>query len=311
MLKPSKHIVYIVLLFVSTNGLIAQNIFVSNLYNNLVFSNPSMAGINDFSIIQLNYKNHWPVDGIYNTYAASVFHHMDDYNSNIGASILHDRQYKGYLTNTTVGLNYTYSLRTGHRNYLIFGLNGQYNLQRLNYNALTFENFAPSNLENRTNHFPIINAGVTISLYEMHYIGLSIQNPVPLSEHPFAQRTLTLTYIGEYKSRSPYKLPSLIEPIAHICLSENLIDVKYGGNIGFYNFKTGILVSQTSLRLNTISFLLGINFENNDFIYVYDLNLSGAVSVNPKMAAHEVTFLRKFQYKGRRTRKGAIKCPKI
>lgn len=311
MLKRPQHILIMLIIGVSTNSLFAQNIFVSNLYNNIVFSNPSMVGINEFSIIQLNYKNHWPIDGIYNTYAASVFHHLDNFNSNIGASLTHDRQYKGYLTNSTVGLNYTYKLQTGYRNYLIFGLNGQYNLQRLNYNALTFENNPPPNLESRINHYPVINAGITISLYSKHNIGFSIINPVPLSEHPLAQRMLTLTYLGQFKSRSPYSLPSYIEPIAHINLSEDIIEVKYGGNIGLYNFKTGILVSQTSLRLNTVSFLLGISFDNSDFIYVYDLNLSSAVSINPKMAAHEVTFLRKFQYKGRRTRKGAIKCPNI
>lgn len=312
MLKAKKLIIILILIVSkSILDLNAQNLFVSNLYNNLVFETPSIAGINDYSILQFNYRNQWPIDGIYNTYSASYFHSLDHLNSNVGIILNHDRQYKGFLTNSSVGVNYVYKLHTGYRRFLYMGISGHYFLQRLNTGALTFENNTVGFQENRINTYPYINTGLTYSLYNIHFFSFSVSNVVPLTNHPLAGRVFSLSYLAHIKSHSHYGLPSYFEPIIAVNKAEDYLEFKYGGNLGFYNVKGGLLISQTGIKLNTTSFLLGIMFENIEFIYTYDLNLSGAVSINPKMAAHEVTFLSKFQYKRRRTRRGAIKCPKI
>lgn len=311
MLKLRRTTLVLLLFLCITKSVFSQHIFVSNLYNNLVFSNPSLAGINKFSLLQLNYRNQWPIDGIYNTYVVSYFHSMEKLNSNIGAVFNYDRQYKGFLTNTSLGINYTYKLQVGRRNYLYFGLAGHYYLQRLNYNALTFEDGTTVMAENRSESYPMINTGFTLSLNEEHYIGISATNVVPLADPLFVKQMITLSYLAHIEGARYYSLPSFYEPIAAINLTKEFIEFKYGCNLGFYNVKTGILFSQTGLSINSINLLLGIIYDKYEFIYVYDLNLSGAVTINPKIAAHEVTFLMKFQYKGRRTRKGAIKCPDI
>jgi type IX secretion system PorP/SprF family membrane protein len=311
MLKQIRTTLVLLLFLCMTESIFSQHIFVSNLYNNLVFSNPSLAGINKFSLLQLNYRNQWPIDGIYNTYGVSYFHSMEKLNSNIGAIFNYDRQYKGFLTNTSLGANYTYKLQVGRRNYLYFGLAGHYHLQKLNYNVLTFENAGTTMPENQSSSYPIINTGVTLSLNEVHYFGASATNVIPLADPLFVNQMITLSYIAHIEGASYYSLPSFYEPIAAINLTKEFIEFKYGCNLGFYNVRTGILFSQTGMNINTMDLLLGIIYNNYEFIYTYGLNLSGAVTINPKIAAHEVTFLVKFQYKRRRTRKGAIKCPDI
>lgn len=297
---------------VSSGIILGQNLFVSNLYNNLVFSNPSFAAFNEYSLIQLNYRNQWPVDGIYNTYGASYFHAAEDLNSNFGAIINYDKQFKGVFNTLAIGGNYAYRLQTGRKSYLLFGIFGSYNLQNLNYSNLSFENPAISIPENQTINYPVINSGISYILNKNHLFGASVVNIYPFVENPLINRGINFSYIGHIEPRSYGRsLITFVEPVANILISNYKLEFLYGANLGFQNLKGGILINQTGISINTVVFLLGISFENYEFIYTYDLNLSTSVTINPKMAAHEVTFLRKFQYKGRRKRRGAIKCPDI
>ncbi|MBN1118930.1 MAG: PorP/SprF family type IX secretion system membrane protein [Bacteroidales bacterium] len=289
----------------------SQNYFTSNFYNNAVFNNPSLASINENSLLQMNYRNQWPVDGLFNTYGGAFFHAMSSLNSNVGVVLNHDRQYKGFLTNTTVGVNYSYKIKIAYRNYLSFGLNGSYNLRSLDYSNLHFENPGVVYLQSEQNHYPIINAGMTLTFQKDHNIGVSIVNIYPFLDQPIMNRALCLSYLSHIESNRYNTLPGYIEPMAEVYITEDFLRYNYGINLGFYNIKSGILISQTGLNVNSIALLLGILFDNYEFIYAYDLNLSSAVSINPKMTAHEVTFLYKLQYKGRRKKMGAIKCPKI
>ena len=119
-----------------------------------------------------------------------------------------------------------------------------------------------------------------------------------------------LNYVGSIQVKNYYS-EIFYEPVINISSDLTKLQLYYGGNVNYSGFKAGLLINQTELNINALIILLGISFENYDIVYTYDLNLSGAVTLNPKMAAHEVTFLRKFQYKGRRKRRGAIKCPDI
>lgn len=297
---------------VSSGIILGQNYFVSNLYNNLVFSNPSIAAYNEFSLFQLNYRNQWPIDGLYNTYSASFFHSVNDLNSNFGAIINYDSQYKGVFNTISVGGNYAYRLQTSRRGYLLFGIAGFYNYQSLNYSNLSFEDQNISLPENQSRQYPVVNSGISLIIYDNHLIGLSVVNLYPFVENSLIERSVNLSYIGRIEPRGYGRQGiSYIEPVFNLLISTKKQELLYGANLGIQNFKAGVLFNQTALHVNSIAILLGISFDNYDFIYSYDLNLSTSVSINPKMAAHEVTFLRKFQYKGRRKRKGAIKCPDI
>ncbi len=288
-----------------------QNLFASNLYNNLVFSNPSLAGVNDFSLIQLNYKNQWPVDGIYNTYGASVFHSADELNSNIGFILNYDRQLQGVFNTINAGVNYTYKIQTHRRNHILFGLCGLYGYQELNYSNLTFENPLATTPANLSRTFPQFNAGISYMIRETHIIGFSLTNIYPFTDNPLTKREYNISYLGHIETKGYNSLLTYIEPVGNILITSYKTEILTGINFGLYNFKSGFLINFGDFIPNAVTILLGISFENYEFIYSYDLNLSGAVSINPKMAAHEVTFLRKFQYKGRRKRRGAIKCPDI
>ncbi len=297
---------------VSSGIILGQNLFVSNLYNNLVFSNPSFAAFNEYSLIQLNYRNQWPIDGIYNTYGASYFHAAEDLNSNFGSIINYDTQLKGTYNTIAIGANYAYRLQTGRRSFFLFGISGSYNFQNLNYSNLTFDDPRIALPENQSRQYPVINSGISYIFNKTHLIGASVVNIYPFVSNPLIQRGINFNYLGHIEPRSYRRLLiTYIEPLVNTFWSNYTLEFSYGANLGFQNLKGGLLINQTGISINSLVILLGISFENYEFIYTYDLNLSTSVTINPKMAAHEVTFLKKFQYKGRRKRRGAIKCPDI
>lgn len=309
---PKKHKYLIVIISMVSHAIIlGQNYFVSNLYNNLVFSNPSFAVANDFSWIQLNYRNQWPVDGIFNTYGVAYFHDAEDLHSNFGAVFNYDRQLKGVYNTYALGANYAFQMQTGRRSYLLLGLSGSYNFQYLNYSNVNFAPSAPVP-ENQARNYPLINSGISFLYNETHLIGVSVVNIYPFVTNPLVDRTIHISYIGNIEPRRPTRSSiSYIQPVANIRWSNYKFEFLYGGNVGIHNFKAGLLLNQTMRSINSAAILLGISFKNYEFIYSYDINLSTSVSINPKMVAHEVTFLNKFQYNGRRKRRGAIKCPDI
>ncbi len=288
----------------------SQNYFVSNINNNLSFTNPSYVLFNEYALIQLNYRNQWPISNMYTSYGSAYFHHADRLNSNFGAILNYDNTYKGTFTNVGLGLNYAYKLQVGRRSHLLFGLQGFYRLSSNNYSNLTFENPTAFQPVNENQWGPAIHSGLGLLLPEKHFIGISVNNIVNSSTEFGSSRLYGLNYVGRVKIRGYYNEFSF-EPLGSISSDLSYVQFQYGANIDYAGLKGGLLINQVNTQFTALIILLGISFENYEFVYTYDLNLSGAPTLNPKMAAHEVTFLRKFQYKGRRNKRGAIKCPDI
>jgi type IX secretion system PorP/SprF family membrane protein len=310
MFKKRKHILTVFVFLYFSSIILGQNYFVSNLYNNIVFSNPAYVHFHEFSFLQLNYRNQWPVSNLYSSYGVSYFHYAEDLNSNFGAILNYDNQYKGTFTKASLGLNYAYKLRIGQKSHFLFGLQGFYNLENVNYSNLTFENQTAIIPENSKKHYPTFNSGIGLLLRKEHFIGLAVNNINSPSGSTNSDLRLNLTYIGKIKSQGYYS-NTFFEPLINISSNFDYIHFQYGGNINYEGYKAGLLIDQTGGNVNTLIILLGISFENYEFVYTYDINLSGAISINPKMAAHEVTFLRKIQYKEKSKHRGAIKCPNI
>lgn len=310
MFKKQILLLFYLILFQSGHIILGQNYFVSNSYNNYMFSNPSYVHFFDYSIGQLNYRNQWPVSNLYTSYGVAYFHNAENLNSNFGAIINFDSQYKGTYSKLSGGINYSYKLQTSRKSHLLFGLQAFYNYASTNYSQLQFENQSLARTDIESAQYPTINVGLAYLIFDNHFIGASINNLLADKEFPENELQYKAGYIGRIKAKSYYS-NLYFEPLLHFSTNLDYIQLQYGTNINYNGLKGGLALNQSNLNVNTLIILLGISFENYEFVYTYDLNLSGAVLINPKMAAHEVTFLKKFQYKGRRKRRGAIKCPDI
>ncbi len=302
-------VVLVVIVFFPCFNLSGQNYFNSNLYHNNLYENPSFPLFNEYSVGILNYRNQWPANNLYTTYGVSIYHYIEDLSSNIGARIYYDNQYNGTFNQVAAGLNYAYKITVGRKNNLLFGLQGMYNYSSSNYSNLQFENQNTVIPETYKTDYLNINAGIGLVLNQQHFIGLSGTNLFSgNSEDSFV---INGSYIGNIQLRNYYS-DFFVQPLVAFSSDFTNLISRLGSNIEYNGFKAGLLFKTYDLDFSALVFLLGISFENNELVYTYDLNLSANVSLNPKMATHEVTFLRKLQYKGKRKKRyKAIKCPDI
>ncbi len=302
-------VISVLFVFFPGSYLSGQNYFISNPYHNYLYQNPSFPLFNEYSLALLNYRNQWPASNLYSTYGIAYYHYAEKLSSNIGTRLYYDNQYNGTFNKVAAGLNYAYKITVGRTNNLLFGLEGIYNFRKSNYNNLQFENNSIATPEGYSKSFININAGMGLILNKEHFVGLSITNI--FSGDTDDSFTVNGSYIGNIQLQNYYS-GLYIQPLVALSGNRSYFKSYWGSNIQYNEFKAGLLFNTYDLNFSALTILLGISFENNEFVYTYDLNLSANVSLNPKMAAHEVTFLRKFQYKEKRKKRyKAIKCPDI
>lgn len=101
-----------VLLVLCSAELLAQDPQFSQYYSNPLYLNPALTGnLSTAARVGVNYRNQWPsLDATFTTYTAYFDNYFGDYNSGVGAILMHDRQGTAGLVSTSLHLNYAYQL---------------------------------------------------------------------------------------------------------------------------------------------------------------------------------------------------------
>ena len=304
------YLVVLILLSLTSKG---QDAHYSNNYENLFKLNPSAIGtIKDMSLI-LTYRNQWPGAGNFVTYDAAFLTNFPRTKSFAGAYVSQDVQGKGAITQTQAAVLYTYKTRIGRRIEISAGLSGSYNLSRININQLSFEN--PSDvppLLSTKEQFLDFSSGFQINIYEQTSMGLAASHILNTAGNNKALK-ITADYHGNYLiwGSRDYQYLSL-DPLLLINRQKEYSEIMIGTRFDYTGILGGLYIRQNfHLKPEDLTLLLGTNYKNFQIIYTYDINLSGAASNFSNLAAHEVTFLYKFEYNNKIRRKGAIKCPDI
>lgn len=290
----------------------SQEYYTSNHSDNLLYLNPSYSNTFNSSLLNINYRNQYPFSSYIN-YNASYFQNIESLHSNFGALLSHEQQNHGIFSHSSISLNYAYKFNISRNSYLSAGLRGGYNLSSVDYSALTFENGNGSYLESQSMYFPDFSFGITAIIEDKTFFGVSINHLFEPGKYNSEKirRLYSISFSGKYNLSRSYN-SNIFEPIVVLIYQEPRSSVYYGGNLYFFNFIGGVLLHQDfSFNFSYASILLGISYENYKIIYSYDLNLSRKLLFSHKMAAHEVTFLISLQYKDKRKKRGAIKCPKF
>jgi type IX secretion system PorP/SprF family membrane protein len=299
------------IVIISGNG---QDIHYSNLNENFYKLNPAYITHFEHSSMQLNYRNQWPGSADFVTYSGAFFYNSETLKSTAGIQILRDDQGRGIINTTGFSLLYGYRTSLFHDISFAAGINGGYNIYTVDFSKLQFENNQIPSLNSRRNYFDF-SAGVELGFMKRSYFGLSVAHlstPDLSPGNPIA-RKYCISYQGDYNLSKQYSHQQIsVEPLLVTTFQKDINEILYGTRIDYSNILGGIYVRQDyNFNFDAIIILLGISFGNNMFIYTYDINLSGAGSNFYKLAAHEVTFLHKFEYTKTRNKKGAIKCPKF
>jgi type IX secretion system PorP/SprF family membrane protein len=314
-IKKRISLVLVVFCYVSV-AVYAQDLHYSNLHENYYQLNPSFITHVEKLSMHLSYRNQWPGSSDFVTYSGAFFSTFKSLKSTVGVQLFRDDQGRGIINSTDFSLIYGY--RTRITNYLSFatGISGSYYMYTVDLSKLEFENNQASGIYNNGgSDFFDFSAGLEFDIIEQTWIGISISHITSpeISPGQTLNRKYCLGYRGSYNlSNKKNYQQKIIEPLIVTTLQRNFSELIYGLRIKYSKILGGIYLRQSySFNFDALIILLGINFKNTSFIYTYDINLSGVESRFNKLASHEVTFLFNFEYKLRRNKKGAIKCPKF
>ncbi len=154
--KRTLHLTWltIIALLLPISSSYTQDSQFSQFYSAPMQLGPSMAGSANEGRLVMNYRDQWPrLSGRFITYAVSFDQYVEEYNSGIGVSFIHDNAGSSKLTSTKAGINYSYRIKAGRDLFFQPGLETYYFQRRINFDKLTFadqfygETILPSSIQ--------------------------------------------------------------------------------------------------------------------------------------------------------------------
>ncbi len=220
----TKNLKHLAVLAVLAFGAKAQDVFLTNPNQSLIYLNPSFAGSNGSLRGQLNYRNENPnLSGRYVTYYAAVDGYIKPMRAGLALSVMTDDQNHGLLKTQTASLTYARPIKLGNQGLeLIPSIQISYLQLRLDISAISFDGVINSRYNTRWNNGTAIpgpikrnvdattglmirnknfNAGVVASHITQPDIGLLGTSRLPLkltahASHNFAMSVWTIVNIS-------------------------------------------------------------------------------------------------------------------
>jgi len=307
----------ILCLFFLVNSTIAQDVPISQYYNNLPLLNPAFTGTTKSNRINLYYRNQWPgADLNYLTYGAGYDLPLNKYNSGIGVFLQND--INGVIQNPSVKLAYAYHVKISDKFNASMALQAGVAQKYLNQSVLDFEDEITNGVTNET-----LNAGFNktygdfaigvISFYDHLFGGISfdhITKPRTGTEENSnrlnQKLTLHVAYFFE-NSTSNLKVQRIIMPNILYQVQGSQQNITWGC-LYQYNFILGGLLMRNNINsaIDVLIFSLGIKTQKLRFSYSYDMNI-GKMTTMP-LGAHEILITLLFDTHVKKKYK-AINCP--
>jgi len=129
----------VLLFFMSTNLLPAQDQEFSQYYAAPLYLNPAFVGTTDDHRFIANYRNQWPnMARGYESYAFSYDYNLRNYNSGIGFLATVDQAGTAGMKSTQLNFLYSYKLNIAKKWVISSGLNFGYAVRSIDFNKLLF-----------------------------------------------------------------------------------------------------------------------------------------------------------------------------
>jgi type IX secretion system PorP/SprF family membrane protein len=306
----------------------AQDFHFSGFMETMVYVNPAYAALPASGEVSLTYRNQWPgIPATFVTYGASLIVPVRILSSGIGLSFTNDMQGSGVINQSAVSLLYGYLFNASGSWQIGAGLSASYVFKNFNADELIFRSdilndlgysYAPVIYENYSRNYPDFSVGLIARSDNDVSVGLSVGH-VTRPSYTFSEvegNRLPIKYTAFASKRLSLSQGTLIgaEPAVFFSTQQNNNELIWGSRFFIAeNFMLGGWMRQ-NLRFNMEALIIsaGISWEKYNISYHYDVNLKKINFLSTKMAAHEVTFLYRFEYKDeqkgkRRGRK--VVCP--
>lgn len=294
----------------------------------MVYVNPGYTAMPSSGEVGLTYRNQWPgISATFVTYGAYLVVPVKSLNSGFGIIATNDVQGGGVINQTSAGLMYGYLIKLDRNWQIGAGLYASWNMKRFNADELQFRSdilqdlgygYGTTIYPNYTRSYPDFSVGVILRNQERMSFGFSavhLTRPVYTSDVEINKR-LPIKYtafasstIGDVRSRSGF----ILEPAVFYSFQGRNQEFIWGTSVKMaskFAFGGWLRHNQT-FHFDAFILSAGISWEKYNISYSYDVNLKKINFMSTKMAAHEVTFLYRFEYKDehRVKRFGKSECP--
>jgi type IX secretion system PorP/SprF family membrane protein len=304
----------------------AQDFHFSQFMQTRAYVNPAYAALPATGEVGLVYRNQWPgIPATFVTYGATAVIPVQSLHSGIGVSFLNDMQGSGVINRTSASLLYGYLLKINTVWQVGAGINASYVFKKFNADQLVFRSdilnelgysYAPVTFSNYNKGYPDFGVGLIARNNRGLSFGLSASHvtrprdsfsDLVVSRLPVKYTAFVSGRLGNKSSRAKTNL--VFEPALFFSQQQHFQELIWGTQalLGD-NFQVGGWVRQ-NLAFNLESFILsaGISWDRYTISYSYDVNLKKIEFLSTKMAAHEVTFLYRFEYNEKKSKKN--ECP--
>lgn len=319
---------FITALLSSSATLSAQDAHFSQYYANQLYLNPAFAGARKCPRVSINYRNQYPVLGVYQTYSASYDQYVSGLNGGLGLLAMRDEAGDGALSTTEISGLYSYHLKMSRNFTLLSGFQATYRQVNVNWNALTFPDqidpfygFVRETSEvspdNNTVGVFDVSAGL-IGYTERFYIGVAAhhltqpdvsfftQDRLPLKFTAHAGLTIPLGRTRLYGELQNYLIPNIVYqvqgPYDQLTISTSFTRSSISGGLGFRT---------SSVNPDAVVVLLGYAPTEGAWSVGYSYDITVSSIANNLGGAHEISLSYQFPCKVRKRKTEAITCPKF
>lgn len=310
---------------------LSQDPQFSQFYANKLYLSPSFAGATENNRITLNHRNQWPsLPGVFLTYSFSFDKSFANFNSGVGFLVTHDRAGAGRLSNTNIGILYSYDIQINREWHVRPGVNFMYTQRGLDFNRLIFsDQISPSGNAGSSvlEVPPFDNAGdidfsASAILYsEKIWFGTTVDHLLRPEQSLYDAKTTVPIKISVFGGVQVIRKGRLTRPIDEsLSIAFLFKKLEYFSqlDIGLYWYKNplimgvwyrGIPLLKDQLG-DAIILLIGYKTKYLHIGYSYDFTISNLMTSTG--GAHEISFVYKFELTRKYKKKiHAIPCPEF
>lgn len=322
------------MLGINLSNAIGQDPHFSQFYANSLYLAPSFAGAIEENRFSLNYRNQWPaIPGVFHTYSFSYDRYMTNFRSGIGVLATYDVAGSGDLSNSTIGLLYSYDIQVNQEWHIRPGINFKFVYLGLNYGKLIWNHMitaggtTPSVTPPPFESVADVDFATSVLVYnDRIWAGFTL-------DHLLAPRQ---SFYGDWDTKLPMKVSlfggyqiarrgrllrsSKYNEVLSIAANINFQDRSAQSNIGLYYYRDPIIFGLwyrgipfvTSQAGDAVIALVGIKTKDLHIGYSYDFTISNLIASTG--GAHEISLVYEFittSLGANRRQFHAIPCPEF
>jgi type IX secretion system PorP/SprF family membrane protein len=326
-----KRLIYTVIIFyvvvLKSSG---QDPTFSQFYANPLYLAPSFAGATEEYRFALNYRNQWPsVPGVFHTYSISFDKALLNYNSGLGILATYDVAGSGELSNTNIGLLYSYDFRFNDTWHIRPGVNFKFTYLGLDIYKLIFASQMTGSGTVPTVYPPPFSkvadvdfASSALIYNDRFWGGLTLDHLLRPKQSFYGDEStlpVKLNLFGGFQIMRKTRLRQTYHEVLSVAVNFQKQAKFYQTDIGLYYYRDPLIFGvwyrgipfATSQAGDAIIGLVGIKTKQLHIGYSYDFTISNLLGSTA--GSHEVSIVYEFNSfsLGQRTKIRAIPCPEF